>query len=280
MKKSRGKFHVEFSLLLCTYKNDNPLHLKDCLDSILASTVHPNEIIIIKDGPLTDELDEVIADTCFPFKKNIISLPTNQTQGIARREGVTAARHEWIALMDSDDIAMPDRFDKQLEVITKDPSIDILGGQIAEFDKDSACVHAIRQVPLSHADIKTRLKTRNPFNAMTVMFKKTAAIKAGNFRYFPGFEDYDLWARMINQGAKCQNCKDILVYARTGSGMYGRRRGLNYIRQEWRMQRQLRQLRITSKWQFVSNILQRIPVRLLPGTFIKKLYIYFTRSKS
>ena len=280
MKNSCEKFSNKFSLLLCTYKKDNPQHLKDCLDSILAGTILPSELIIVKDGQLTAELDKVIANTCFPFEKNIISLPTHQTQGIARREGVADAKYEWIALMDSDDIALPDRFEKQLAEIAKDPSIDIIGGQIAEFDKDPALANAIRKVPRTDSDIRVRLKTRNPFNAMTVMFKKTAALKAGNFRYFPGFEDYDLWARMISQGAKCHNCEDVLVYARTGSGMYSRRKGLRYISQEWRMQCELRQLGITTWWQFASNILMRIPVRMLPGTVVKYIYVYFARSKT
>ena len=270
---------VEFSLLLCTYKNDKPEHLKECLDSITAGTVPPSEMIIVKDGPLSAELDDVINSTHFPFEVNIIALPNHRTQGIARREGVIAAKHEWIALMDSDDIMVPDRFEKQLDEIVKNPKVNIIGGQIAEFDKDSACVHAIRGVPLSNNDIKARLTTRNPFNAMTVMFKKTAAIKAGNFRYFPGFEDYDLWARMISQGAICHNCKDVIVYARTGSGMYSRRKGLRYIKQEWRIQRELRQLGIITIWKFAANILMRIPVRMFPSIVIKNIYFYFMRSK-
>ena len=280
VKKSNEKFPNEFSLLLCTYKNDNPQHLKECLDSITAGTVYPSEMVIVKDGPLSAELEDVINSTHFPFEVNIVALPTHRTQGIARREGVAAAKYEWIALMDSDDIALPDRFEKQMAEIAKDPSIDIIGGQIAEFDKYPAFAHAIRQVPLSHTDIKARLKTRNPFNAMTVMFRKTAALKAGNFRYFPGFEDYDLWARMISQGAICQNCKDVFVYARTGSGMYSRRKGFGYIKQEWRMQVQLRQLKIITKWRFAYNILMRIPVRMFPSIVIKNIYFYFTRSKT
>ena len=79
------------------------------------------------------KLDQVITNTSFPFDTNIISLQTHQTQGIARREGVDVVKHNWIALMDSDDIALPDRFEKQLTVLEKSPKIDMLGGKIAEF---------------------------------------------------------------------------------------------------------------------------------------------------
>ena len=271
---------IKFSLLLCTYKNDNPQHLKECLDSISAQTVLPDEVVIVKDGLLTTELDEVLSNASFTFKTSIIPLPTHQTQGIARREGVAAAKHDWIALMDSDDIMLPNRFEKQLEAIRKNPNIDILGGQIAEFSNSQSQVHAIRQVPVFHDDILTFAKTRNPFNAMTVMFKKDIAIESGNFRYFPGFEDYDLWVRMIKNGAVCHNYEEVLVNVRTGYGMYSRRRGISYIKNEWRMQRQLRYLNITTIAQFMMNIIKRIPVRLLPDRILASVYLKFARHRA
>ena len=280
MKNSSEKFSNEFSLLLCTYKNDNPQHIRECLDSIIAGTVHPSEMIIVKDGPLTAELDEVISNTNFPFETNIISLPTHQTQGIARREGVAAAKNDWIALMDSDDVCLPNRFEKQIAEIRRNPKIDIIGGQIAEFSITQSQVHALRQVPIHHEEILAFARIRNPFNAMAVMFKKDLALKSDNFRYFPGFEDYDLWVRMIKNGATCQNCEDVIVHVRTGYGMYSRRRGIGYIKNEWRMQRQLRNLGFITRFIFIKNIFIRIPVRLFPKPMLESIYIKFLRSKT
>ena len=280
MKNSSEKFQIEFSLLLCTYKGDIPKHLKECLGSILASTVHPSELIIVKDGPLTTELEEVIADTTFPFETSIISLPKSQTQGIARQKGVAIAKHDWIALMDSDDVMASDRFEKQLAEIAKNPKIDIIGGQIKEFNYMPSKPHAIRKTPHNHLEILAWLKKRNPFNAMTVMFKKELALESGNFRYFPGFEDYDIWVRMIKKGAVCQNCDDILVYVRTGYGMFSRRRGLSYIKHEWRMQRLLRNMDIITNAQFIKNLLVRIPVRLLPQKALEGIYMKFLRNNT
>ena len=270
--------NIKFSLLLCTYKNDKPEHLKECLDSIIASTIPPNEIVIVKDGPLTHELDEIINRTVFPCETKIITLPTNQTLGIARREGVNKAKYNWIALMDSDDIMTTSRFEKQLTKIVKNPNVDIIGGQIAEFIFSTNQIHAIRKVPLTNDDIVNHSKKRNPFNAMSVMFKKDLAQKSGNFRYFPGFEDYDLWIRMIINGAICQNCSDVLVYARTGGGMYARRSGINYVKHEWRMQKQLRILKHIDRQRFFINLISRIPVRLFPLYIIERIYTKFLRS--
>ena len=271
---------IGFSLLLCTYKDENPSYLRECFDSILAGTVHPSEMVVVIDGPLTPELDEIVTRTVFPFETKIIQLPTRKTQGIARREGVAAAKHHWIALMDSDDCMAPKRFELQLATIEENPNIDIIGGHIAEFGDSPGNPHSLRKVPTSHAEIISFARTRNPFNAMTVMFKKDLAVKSGNFRRFPGFEDYDLWARMIKNGAICQNCDQVLVYARTGAGMYRRRRGLGYIRQEWRMQRLLRSLGITTRLGFVKNLFLRMPSRMLPHAALERVYKKFTRSKS
>ena len=270
---------MKFSLLLCTYAKDNPAHLKACLVSIISQTSLPSELVIVKDGPLVPELDGAISSTSFPFEAQTVSLPLNQTLGLARAAGVEAAKHDIIALMDSDDIALPDRFELQLAEFAKKPQISILGGQIAEFNDNPDHTHAMRMTPLAHHDIVARAKTGNPFNAMTVMFKKQAALDAGNFRYFPGFEDYDLWVRMIKGGAICQNCPETLVLARTGSGMYGRRRGIGYMKQEWRMQRELFKLGLINRSRLLLNTFKRIPVRLLPNPMLESIYIKFLRSK-
>ena len=274
-QQAKQTAYISFSLLLCTYRNDNPEHLEECIKSMLSQTKFPCEAIIVKDGKLTPALDEVIAKSVFPCETNIITLQTNQTLGLARAAGVKAAKHDWIALMDSDDIAVPDRFEKQLAEIAKDPNVSIVGGQIAEFIDAPVGEMPIRSVPTSHDEILIRAKKRNPFNAMTVMFRRDLALQAGNFRRFPGFEDYDLWMRMIKKGAVCANCQEVLVQARIGNGLYSRRSGFGYILNEWRMQRTLYHLKITNTVEFVRNVLTRIPVRLLPKKWLKWAYVRF-----
>jgi len=281
---------INFSLLICVYEKEDPQYLKLCLESVGGSSVLPNEIVIVKDGPLTPELDEVLADfiKCFQSPEdskvsvsfNIISLPVNVTLGPARAAGVEAAKYEWVAIMDSDDICRPDRFEKQMRMIDDMPDLGLIGGQIAEFIDDPGCAVATRAVPIGHDDIVRFAMMRNPFNHMTVMFKREAVVGAGNYRYFPMFEDYDLWTRMINNGTICANLPDVLVDARIGSGMYGRRRGLAYIGCEWRMQKQLRSLGLVNFFGFARNVILRIPVRLLPSGLLAGVYRRFTRKSS
>ena len=268
---------TKFSLLMCVYEKENPSYLSQCIDSITTQTILPNEWIIVKDGPLTEELESVLGNIQFPNELIIITLPVNVTQGPARAAGVEAAKYQWIAIIDSDDICQPDRFEKQLLMIEKEPRLGLIGGQIAEFDNDPDRTATTRYVPTNHDDILNFAKKRNPFNQMTVMFKRDLALKAGNYRYFPWFEDYDLWSRMIKNGVTCANHPGVLVKARVGSGMYSRRRGKSYIRSEWRMQRQLRKLGMTNVFRFSVNTVARIPVRLLPGNMLAKVYKRFLR---
>ena len=263
---------IKFSLVMCVYEKENPLCLSECVKSIVSQTVIPDEWIIVKDGPLTPELDAVIGSIDFPNEFLVINLPQSVTQGPARAEGVIAAKYDWVAIMDSDDICIPHRFERQIEYISEHRDISMVGGQIAEFDNDPEIIIATRQVPLSHEEIIKFAKKRNPINSMTVMFNRKAAVDAGNYRYFQWFEDYDLWIRMMSKGAVCANLPDVLVKARVGSGMYARRRGISYARSEWKMQREMKSIGFINSFEFIRNAALRIPLRLLPEKAVTGIY--------
>jgi GT2 family glycosyltransferase len=262
---------------MSVYAGENPAYFARCTESIVKQSVLPNEWIIVKDGPLTEGLEHILDNLHFPGTLKIIALPKNVTQGPARAKGVKSAKHEWIAIMDSDDICRLNRFEKQIAMIHENPSLSLIGGQINEFTDDPKKAVASRAVPVSHKGICIFAKKRNPFNSMTVMMRKKTAVNAGNYRYFPCFEDYDLWARMIKKGAICANCPDVLVDARVGAGMYRRRRGLVYMALEWKMQKTLRRLGIINGCDFLRNVCVRIPFRILPEKCIALIYNIFAR---
>jgi len=264
---------------MCVYIKEKPAFLSQCLNSILTQTVLPDEFVIVKDGPLTPELDAVLENLHFPNELNIIALPENITQGPARARGLEAAKHEWVAVMDSDDVCLPDRFEKELAMLESNPELGLIGGQITEFTDNPEQTIAARAVPANHDGILKYAKFRNPFNQMTVMFNKQAVLNAGSYSRFPNFEDYELWARMIAGGTICANHPDVLVHARVGGGMYGRRRGFGYIKNEWRMQRQLKSLRLINGLEFMRNVAVRVPVRLLPERVLAGVYGKLAREK-
>lgn len=212
----------KFSVLLSVYKNEKPEYMRDCFNSMLNQTVKADQWVIVEDGALTPELYAVLDEYEKDYPRLIkrIPLEKNYGLGLALREGVPQCTHELIARMDTDDICRKDRFEKQLEYMTDNPNVDVCGSHIKEFYDSINNIKSERKVPLKDADIKDYQKRRDGVNHVTVMFKKSAVLKAGNYRSCPLMEDTLLWVNMILAGAKFGNIDDYLVFVRTGADMF------------------------------------------------------------
>lgn len=213
------------------YEKESPVYLQEALDSIYQQTFMPSEIVIVIDGPIPNTLRQVLK---FNLEKHadilrIISQSENRGLGVSLAIGLKKCANSLIARMDTDDIMVPDRLQKQLDCFNQDKDLDICGGNIAEFSDVITNINGKRIVPESNQQIREFSKRRNPFNHMTVMFKKEAVLQAGNYQPMRSFEDYYLWARMLSQNAQTYNIQEVLVYARTSNGMYSRRGGLDYL---------------------------------------------------
>ena len=133
-----------FSVLMTTYHGETPEFLDASLNSILVNqTCTPDQFVLVVDGPIPDTLDAVIKEyKCkFPDIVEVIYCPVNQGQSKASAEGFKHLKNEIFARMDSDDLCVSDRFEKQLEVIRNKPEVGVVGGWIAEFDSDPAEPH-------------------------------------------------------------------------------------------------------------------------------------------
>ncbi|HFO4993171.1 TPA: amylovoran biosynthesis protein AmsE, partial [Escherichia coli] len=133
---------------------------------------------------------------------------------------------------DTDDICVPERFEKQISYFQKNPSTIILGGAIDEYDETFKDRRGRRFSCCSHSDIVSYSLFRNPFNHMTVMFNKEFILGIGGYKHHHYMEDYNLWLRCIANGAICSNIDNTLVLARTGDAMIERRRGRDYLKSE------------------------------------------------
>ena len=158
---------------------------------------------------------------CFRLSKehpelNVVRYEKNRGLGIALHDGLLECKNEIIFRMDTDDICLPTRFEKQLKIFKKDKSIDIVGSNITEFDETMENSTSERIVPETDSEIKVRAKKRNPMNHMTVAYKKDAVIKAGNYQDMMYFEDYYLWVRMMINNCKFYNVQETLVNVRGG----------------------------------------------------------------
>ena len=223
--------YPKFSVLASVYFKEKPEFFDKALNSIYNQTVKADEWVIVKDGEISAELQKVI-DKYKSFGVNIKEVPLaeNVGLGLALAAGVPECSNELIARMDTDDIAVSNRFELQLAEFEKDSELDLCGGQIIEFETDENEPVAERRVPLTHDEIVTYQKKRSAFNHMTVMYKKSAVLNAGNYKHCPLMEDDRLWVDMILSGAKCMNINEYLCRVRTNRDMIARRGGLKYYK--------------------------------------------------
>jgi glycosyltransferase involved in cell wall biosynthesis len=263
---------MKLSVLMSVYRNESAEFLRCSLDSLTTQTVQADEIVVVKDGPLGDGLDGAIDS--FRWRLPLATLRMDHQVGLGRalREGLVRCQTELVARMDSDDICLPDRFEKQLSFLALHPEIAVVGGAIAEFNCKPTEIETIRRMPSGGEQLGHVARFRNPLNHMTVIFRKASVLAAGNYEPYAGFEDYELWARMLMRGYRLHNLDDILVLVRCGNGMQRRRGGLGYLKKEIQFQRRLEQLGFVSRRQFLFNLITRAPVRMLPSRIRSQLY--------
>lgn len=226
------KSSEDYSILMSVYYKENPEWLRQSIESMLNQTVSTNDFVIIKDGKLTEKLDEIISEYCkkYPDIFHIIELEKNVGLGPALAIGIKECKNELIARMDSDDISVKERCEKELKKFEENQELDIVGSSIAEFIDNINNVQAYRILPESDEEIKKYARRRNPFGHPSIMFKKSKVLEAGNYRSYYLCEDYDMWIRMIEKNAKCYNFPEILVYMRIGEDFYKRRGGIKYLK--------------------------------------------------
>ncbi len=272
---------MEYSVLMSVYQKEVPEYLAICLESLINQTIVPDEIVIVKDGKLTRELDNIILkyQKLQPNLFKIVELEVNQGLGKALGIGLNSCSHEIVARMDSDDICVPTRFEKQLNFLCENPDISIVGTWISEFEKDAKEIVSVRKVPTSHEEIFKAAKKRNPLNHMSVMFRKGAVINSGGYRHFLWNEDYYLWVRMLKAGYKFANIEEPLVLVRAGVSLFERRGGIQYLIKELELQKEFVEMQFITRSEFVVNLFIRSIFRILPNRIRGMMYKYLLREK-
>ena len=260
----------DFSVCTSVYKNDNPEFVRIAFDSFTKKqTCGPSEVVLVVDGPVSDALFDVIKSYESSDVFHVIWLTENRGLGNALKLGVENAKYPIIARMDSDDISAPDRFEKQLKYLEKHPDCDIVGGQMTEFIDSPDNIVGRRYVPLANEDIYKYMKSRCGLNHVTVMFRKKAVMKAGNYQDWFWNEDYYLWVRMMLTGCKFANLPDVLVNVRSGKDQFARRGGMKYFKSEAKLQKYMLDNKIIPFQQYVFNIFARLVVQILMPNWMR-----------
>lgn len=273
----------KFSVAMSVYKNDSPKHFDEALASITtAQTVKPSEIVLIVDGPVPDAVNSVINryKLLYPDMFQVIRLEKNGGLGNALKLAVEKANYELIARMDSDDIALPTRFEQQLMFFEREPELDIVGGDITEFIGENNNFVGKRVVPQKDPDVKAYMQTRCAMNHVTVMYKKSAVLKVGNYIDWFWNEDYYLWIRMQQGGCIFANTGTVLVNVRAGEDMYQRRGGKKYYYSEKGLQDYMLKNNMINKSTYFKNLLKRWVVQVaLPNSIRGWVFRTFARSR-
>ena len=270
-----------FSVLLSVYYKENPEFLEKSIESIyFGQILKPDEIILVEDGPLTEELYSTIENLKNQIGKEIlktIKLEKNMGLGNALKIGVEKCSNELIARMDTDDIAYPNRFEEQIKYFKNYPETDVLGTFMSEFTGNINNIICIKDAPDNKIDMKKYMKLRDPVNHPSVMFKKSKVLEAGNYKEIFLNEDSYLWGRMLSKGCVFRNICEPLVYFRTTNDTYKRRGGWKYIKAEYGLQKEFLKLGIINKVEFLRNITLKNTIRLIPNNLRKFIYLKLLR---
>ena len=274
----------KFSVCTSIYKNDKPDFVRVALDSMLVNqTVKPNEIVLVQDGPVPEELQQVLQEyeSEYPDVMNVIRLEKNGGLGNALKLGVENAKHDICARMDSDDICLPDRFEKQLAYLESHPECDIVGGQMTEFIDTPDNIVGRREVPLTNKEIYEFMKSRCALNHVTVMFRKEAVLKAGNYQDWFWNEDYYLWVRMMMADCRFANIPDVAVNVRSGADQYARRGGKKYFDSEIGIKKLMLEKGMITRKEYIVNYIQRFIIQLmLPNSVRGWVFRTFARKNA
>ena len=215
----------KYSVLMTVYTKDNPDYFALALDSMVNQTYKPDEIVLVKDGPVVESLQKVIDDRIADGDPIVqVQLPKNIGLGLALNEGIKVIKNELIARMDSDDYSMPERCELQVKEFEKNPDLDIIGCPVLEFVGTIDNIVGERKVPLTNEAIYKFMKKRDSFNHPTVMYRKSAVENAGCYSDYRKNQDTDLWIKMLSNKATCMNLADPVFRFRFDEGTYKKRK--------------------------------------------------------
>ncbi|PVX46596.1 glycosyl transferase family 2 [Flavobacterium sp. 103] len=272
----------KFSVLMSIYFKENPNYFRQSLESIFKQTLLPNEIVLIKDGPLTLELNSVINEYQYNYPEifKVIPLVENKGLGNALSIGVLKCSNELIARMDTDDICAINRFEKQIKLLDSNPIIDLVGSNVEEFNSIPGDLKRYRKMPEQGDVLKKYSRFRNPVNHPSVMFRKSKVLEAGNYNGdILLFEDFSLFIRMLHKGCTFYNIQECLLYFRTGFGIdvIKRRSGLFYVKNEWKFSLLSLKLGRLNFFEWLFYVCTKLPLRILPPKVILFVYNQFLR---
>lgn len=269
-----------FCVLMALYSGDRPHLFAKAVQSVFVNSVLPNQYLIVVDGPLPTELDQVAVGLSKQYPLiEFIRLPKNIGLANALNIGLESVRFPWVVRADSDDINLSHRFEMLAKAVQQNPSLQLVGSAILEVDEQGKPL-TVREVPSTEKEIRQFAKTRNPFNHMAVAYRLDAVVSCGGYPNIFLKEDYGLWCHFLAKNLPVANLKEVLVYASAGMGMFRRRGGWRYAKSEWQMQNLLVHSGLKGSGRALIDGVMRATFFLIPASWRGFLYVYLLRQSA
>lgn len=281
VSKKSPRILPRYSVVMAVYENDRPEWLKQAIDSILNQTVRSDDIVIVRDGAVSKELEGALESYDEKHKEiTIVRLEENVGAGQARNMGVGRVKNELVAIMDADDISLPNRFELQLAEFNGNSELMLVGGQISEFEDKPDNITGYRKVPVEYDAIKKFARYRSPINHVTVMFKKSAFSAVGGYPKMTRAEDYYMVSSLLAKDYKVSNLQLTIVNCRIGSDNINRRKTWRNVRENIASRWKIHKLGIASLAYFCISSVGQIVLFIVPSSVAKTLFKALLRSKA
>ena len=190
------------TVLISVYSRSDLNELDETLNSLWGQTLAAESVLIIKDGPTLNKLNQVS-----PYHQSrhpelaTIQREENQGLGPALQQGLAETNTEFFACIDSDDIALPHRLEHQIIFLQDHPDIAAVGTAVIEFDDHiyqktknlNLATTKIRSLPEKHDDIVWYCRVNSPLNHPSIMARTAIIRQSGGYRQLHFMEDYNLW---------------------------------------------------------------------------------------
>ena len=243
---------------------EEPAIVAEALESLRRQTLLPQQVVVSCDGTPPAPLRQCLEASGLPIE--LVLGPGSEGVGPVLARGLLHCREELVLRLDADDLSLPERAARQVSWMEQQPQVLVMSTPISEFRDRPDQPLLQRWVPQDPEQIARVARWRNPLNHPSVILRRSAVLAAGNYRSVPGFEDYELWLRLLRAhgpGALA-NLPEALVLARVGPAHLGRRHGFRYAIAEARFLLHSGRSGLLPAWCVIRSLLVRLPLRLLP----------------
>jgi glycosyltransferase involved in cell wall biosynthesis len=263
------------SVLMSTYAGENASNLREALESMYCQAILPDQLVLVLDGPVDQGQEDAIVEYQSDpriGRFDVLRLPVQQGLAHALNAGLELCKGTYIVRMDSDDISAPERLSIQFAYFANHPDTDALSSWCEEFFEDGTATQ-LKICPVSHDAIVSALRWRNILTHPALVIRADTLRHVGGYRAkFGKLEDYDLFIRLAQSGARFHVIPKVLVRMRSSLEQRSRRGGLSYCKNEIRFRTECFRQGFLSTGQFIATTAMYLLFRLMSAAFRRRVY--------